>query len=114
MNENKNYDAIDELLLKALKTEPDTDLPLGFAAIVTRKAFASKKTPFRNSLQAILCGLLIGLLACLALYLLDTNIGSRVFGLLYAGKFIIATAAVAFLIIQYLESKLVQTFAKER
>src|SRR5688500_3232899 len=101
MSTMKNHDDIDELLVKALQAEPKAHLPFGFASMVTRKAFASKRPLFRHSLQAILLGLTISLLACFGLLLLKPDVGLLIFNMLDAGKFIIATGIAAFLMVQY-------------
>lgn len=109
MNEMSDQNDLENLLVTALKKEPQTSLSLGFAARVTRTVFTLKPRPFCHSVVALFCGLLVSVLSCLTLFVIKPSVAYQVFNLLNAGKFVIMTVIVGLLMIQYLERWLLRT-----
>lgn len=105
----KDQEEIELLLLKALKKEPIVGLPLGFAAMVTRKVLAKPDT-FRISIMAVFLGLLVSTGAFFCLLRIIPNLEIQIFRLLYEGKFIIGTIIAGFLMVQYLERRFVKPY----
>lgn len=105
----KEQNELEDLLIKALKKEPETSLPLGFAAIVTRTVFTPKEATFRHSIVALFYGLLISIISCSFLFLIKPSLGHQVFNLLNTGRFVIVTLIVGLLMIQYLDRRFVKT-----
>ena len=109
MNEMSDQNNLENQLVRALQKEPQTSLPMGFAARVTRTVFTPKPRPLSHSVIALFCGLLVSILSCLTLFFIKPSLAYHVFHLLNTGKYVILTVIAGLLMIQYLERQLPRT-----
>jgi len=97
-------------LFAALKKEPEISLPFGFAAFMTNKIKAQqiKQTSFKSYVIAFATTGLILIASCMFLFVFQTALVLQLYAFLFSVKYILVTAILAFLMVQYLDQKFVK------
>ncbi|GAA4800921.1 hypothetical protein GCM10023231_32120 [Olivibacter ginsenosidimutans] len=103
--EQENPIDINALLETALRREPDTSLPYGFARTVARKAFA-QRARFIGYIKSLGIGVCLGVVMLMVLYLFTPTFGKQIMGLLFHWKYTVIFIVSVVTIIQYFDYKL--------
>ena len=108
-SENKD-EVLEALLTAALKSESVHGLPYGFAAMVTRKAFAQKNKYFAVKTYALvlLAVIVISALLLALLSLISPELTAALFSVLKSAKYIIGFTVASFFLIEYADHRWVR------
>ena len=104
---NINDEDIENLLVGALKKEPEVSLPFGFAAMVTKKVYA-KPIGFGSYVMALFVGCLVIVMVGLAFFLYYPELTNPIFSFLISVKYIIISVVAIFLIIEYFDQRFIK------
>lgn len=109
ISEDKDFKTY-QLLFDELKKEPATDLPYNFSAMLTAQIQAKKDTII--NLQSFLLAALVAFAFIIVFYIslsiVNYNYASSLITILFKYKLIFVFVLISFLIIQYLDQKLVK------
>ncbi|WP_152542301.1 hypothetical protein [Pedobacter sp. V48] len=116
MEANENRDdkrdqKLEELLTTALKSEPVSSLPYGFAAMVTRNVFTQKVKPFGIKTYVLVFMVILGIVAfSLALLsLFNPQLAESLLSMIKLGRYILGFIVLSFFLIEYIDQKWVRT-----
>nr|WP_157247186.1 hypothetical protein [Pedobacter panaciterrae] len=112
-NENRNAkmdETLDELLTAALKSEPVKSLPYGFAAIITRKAFAQNVRPIGIKTYGLVLIVTLGILAfsLTLLRFINPELTASIFEVIKSARYILGFSVASFFLIEYVDQKWVR------
>lgn len=102
-----NDDELEKLLADALKKEPETSLPFGFAAMVAKKAQA-KPFGFASVVMALLTSVVVIVLVGFAVFLYFPDMIRPVFSFLLSIRYIIISIVLTYLVIEYLDQRFIK------
>nr|WP_294873181.1 hypothetical protein [uncultured Pedobacter sp.] len=115
MEANENRDdkrdqKLEELLATALKSEPVSSLPYGFAAMVTRNVFAQKVKPFGVKTYVLVFMVILGIVAfsLVLLSFFNPQLTASLLSMIKLGRYILAFIVLSFFLIEYIDQKWVR------
>lgn len=115
MEANENRDdkrdqKLEELLATALKSEPVSSLPYGFAAMVTRKVFAQKVKPLGIKTYVFVFMAILGIVAfsLTLLSFFNPQLTVSLLSVIKLGRYILGFIVLSFFLIEYIDQKWVR------
>lgn len=115
MEANENRDdkrdqKLDDLLVTALKSEPVSSLPYGFAAMVTRKVFAQTVKPFGIKTYVLVFMAILGIVAfsLTLLSFFNPQLTVSLLSMIKLGRYILGFIVLSFFLIEYIDQKWVR------